>query len=107
MAVPAHELVPRESVERLAYPVDASVDPTIFSVAFAFTQRHDRPTVWHAGSWADVGEMIAADRWRATALSPLVGLVPIDLAPGDWWVWARIDDPTEDPIRRVGALRIT
>ena len=98
--------IPRESVESVATTVTADVNPTALTVRFAFTTGSDRPTTWTAGTWQGaVGQV--GSRYRATALSPLIGTGALDLTPGTYSVWVQLDGASEDPVIPAGTLRIT
>lgn len=98
--------IPRESVESVATTVTADVDPTTVTVRFAFTSGSDRPSTWTAGTWQGSAGQVGS-RYRATALSPLIGTGALDLTPGTYSVWVQLDGASEDPVIPAGTLRIT
>ncbi len=100
-------LIPRESIESVASTITADTDPTALLVRFAFTTGVDRPSTWTAGSWQGAATLLSSGRYRATALSPLIGQGTLDLAPGTYAVWVQLDGATEDPVVSAGTLRIT
>lgn len=80
----------------------AVVDPTADVVAFAFLIDADaEPGAldWVAGSWE-------TDQSKYYARC-LVGPGFKVLADGDWYVWLKITDTPEIPVRRIGKVSIS
>jgi len=98
--------IPRESIERISTMISADNDPTQQNVEFAFTVNEDRPSTWEPGLW-DGAATLRHGRYRAKALSPILGTGAIDLLPGTYQVWVKLDGPFEDPVIRAGAMIIT
>lgn len=91
------------SIEQLICTVVANVDPTTYVVEFAFTQYEDDPMTWTAGSW--LGSAVqSGTRYRASALTPLIGSGALDLASGEWLVWLRPVATPEVPPILIGKL---
>lgn len=88
--------IERESVEQLECSVAAAADPSDFTVEFAFTDVDARPDTWHAGTWVD----------SSTARTPALGTGSLDLNPGRYQVWLRIQAAGETPVLRVDKLSV-
>lgn len=97
------------SLEYVRVPVTATaaglpVDPTSDSVAMAFMPN---PTTqpgsgdWHTASW-DTGTF--GGRYIAQCLIGPGG--GVQLNPATWWVWVKIVDSPEVPVRAAGTLQI-
>lgn len=81
--------------------VGAIVPPSTFGVEFAFTSNESiPPSVWHVGDWEVVG--------GSTYARVLVGPeADVELAPGHYIVWIRIEAVPEQIVRNLGSLEIT
>lgn len=93
------------STEYLRVPVrlvEAGVvqDPTALVVEFAFEEGDAEPTTWVAGSWETAGDTY----YGRVLVGPTGTINPGD---GTWWLWIRVTDSPEKPVRRVGRIRIT
>lgn len=79
----------------------AVVDPTSLPVSFAFEIDSTEPTSFTVGAWeTDPGPPI-----KYLALI-LVGSDGVALTDGTYFVWVKIVDSPEIPVRRVGNLII-
>lgn len=95
------------STEYIKVPVTATVsgvaiNPTTDTVQFAFTAADVNPVLadWKSGTWETSGGV-----YYARCLVGPAGTVT--LAAGDYWVWLKVTDNPEVPVRAVGALRVT
>jgi len=97
------------SLEYIKVPVNVKkngvyVNPTADTVSMAFLSTKTAvPTVgdWKASSW----EPGLGHVYYIRCLVGPSGV--ITLTPGFYWVWIRIVDSPETPVRQVGSIRIT
>lgn len=78
------------------------INPTGLGVQFAFMQGTTEPgeNDWVAGDWDTSNETYMA----RGLFGPNTEAV---LTDGDWVVWCRVISTPEQPVRRLGILRIT
>jgi hypothetical protein len=79
----------------------AVYDPTGDTVEFAFTSGDElgSPT-WYAASWESMG----GQHYARCLIGPGGGVVA--LAIGFWWVWVRVTDSPEIPIKQAGVIEV-
>lgn len=99
--------IERDSIEKLEVTVTTDVEPDItFAVEFAFMTEGVLP---QSGDW-HFGEIelttIRGCTWTSDVLTPLIGQTPLDLAPGFYVVWIRINNGTEHAVLHVGTLTV-
>jgi hypothetical protein len=91
--IPAAEL--REvQFQALVYADGARADSTTMTVEAAFPAPAASPSVWIPGEWVRSG--------RARLMVGPAG--DVELTPGDYDVWARVDAQEE---QRIGAVVVT
>ena len=91
------------SVEYVYVPVTANVDLDEQPVTFAFVPGNAAPTgatSWAVGVW--VGE-VAPVRTARVLIGPGTA---VELQPGEFSVWVRVDDDPEEPVRKAGTLTV-
>ena len=83
--------IPRESTEFI--PVEVTVDGAAVTtgVQFAVIGRNERPSVWTA----------------PVTLGGKIGVMVGGYAPGDYYVWARIQGSPEVPVIAAGSFRVS
>lgn len=84
------------------------IDPTVYTVEFAFTTASVPATEpeaadWVSGSWET--DTSQEEHYYARCLIGPSGTVELD--DGDYDVWLRLDDTLEQPVRHVGRIIIT
>lgn len=95
------------TVEKLAVPVTASVDPTDNVPEWAFTDGSN-PSTWNNGEWS--GTWSATNK-TITAVSPTVGVsgtATVTLTAGTYTAWVRITNDTtgETPVLEGPTFRV-
>lgn len=96
------------SLEYVKVPVNVKkngvyVDPTASPVSMAFlTTKAALPDVgdWEQASW----ENGLGHKYYIRCLVGPTG--DVALAAGTYWVWIKVEDSPETPIRQVGSIRI-
>lgn len=94
------------SLEFVKVPVSAhaegvEIDPTLFPVKLAFVKGLAEP---EAGDWQDATWETDGDDHLARCLVGPGGTVELD--PGHYTVWVRVEGNPEMPIRPAGTLMI-
>lgn len=89
-----------------AYEDGAAVDPTGDTVVMAFTALTAQPASgdWKAASWETDATTDPDTYYARTEIGP--GSTVGALAAGDYFVWVKITDSPEVPVKRAGTLRV-
>ncbi len=96
--------IPSNSLEYIRVPVRATedgteVDPTGDDVFMTFTLTEDEPSDsdWQSAEWETNGSIYYA--------RILVGpSSDAELDDGEWFVWVKVIDSPEEPVRRAGSV---
>lgn len=97
------------SLEYIKVPVNVKkngiyVDPTLATVSMAFMSAKDTKPA--GGDWKDASwEPGLGHKYYIRCLVGPSGATT--LAVGNYWVWIKIIDYPEAPIRQVGSIKIT
>jgi hypothetical protein len=102
------------SLEPVLVPVDArrdgaTVDPTENTVQMAFLDEPPETASPESGDWKtaswETNPTTDPDRYEAKCLVGTGGAVV--LAAGTWYVWVKVTDSPDIPVKYSGVIRIT
>lgn len=97
-------VIQRESVEKLEVTVITDIDPELLTNDWAFAAASGRPEDWTAGTWR--GDPTGSGPYTVTAVSPLLGVDDLDLEPGYYVAWVRVNGEVEQPVVRAGQVMV-
>jgi hypothetical protein len=107
IGVPVVSMIASASLEYIRIPVSVTIagipyNPTADSVQMAFTSTMREPVFgdWNQGSWETTG---AGSFYALCLIGPGGSVV---LTAGTWFVWVKIADTPEIPVKAAGSITI-